>query len=447
MRFAAILVICGMLSALATPASAQKPCGADANCAKVADKAAAEQVVLTPTVIEIGKWAEGIAFDGKSLWAAESGQRSLARIDLAEGRVVEHVKVGRLPVDLAASGDGDVYALVVTDKRIWRQSANGRRGTLTKLAECPQAMIDGGRALWVLTLPSCSSDSSRLIRVDRGGRQNQTGILGEWGQALTAHSNQIWVAHARGPALTVVDQDTLDATSVRVDGASLWAISGNSRNIFAGGRVDGSTDDGLVIMLDPDRRGELHRASVSQLVTKIISNDDHVVALGDKGTIWVFSARNLALQRTITLSTGSFAPRAAIFARGALLISTSKFSGEDGAVLVVADWLPGSAPVVAPRQRISPSFDCIAANSAAEHTICANNRLASLDKALNAGYAIALGNITSPAVGGSAADLRAFKDEQRAWLRKRDDCGRDEDCLFAAYQSRLRVIETMNQPE
>ena len=59
---------------------------------------AAEHVVLTPTVIPLGQNVEGIAFDGKWLWAAESGQRTIARIDLARGAVVERVKVGRLPV-------------------------------------------------------------------------------------------------------------------------------------------------------------------------------------------------------------------------------------------------------------------------------------------------------------------------------------------------------------
>ena len=60
---------------------------------------------------------------------------------------------------------------------------------------------------------------------------------------------------------------------------------------------------------------------------------------------------------------------------------------------------------------------------------------------------MALSNITSAAVGGTAADALAFKNEQRAWLRQRNDCRGDEGCLFAAYQSRLRVLDKMNQPE
>ena len=166
-------------------------------------------------------------------------------------------------------------------------------------------MVDGAQALWVLTLPDCSSDKSRLIRVDRNsGRQTRTDELGQWGQAMVAQGDQIWIAHARGPALTVADQGSLDATSVKVAGASLWSLAANSRNVFGGGREDENNNAGLVIMFDPATRTEIHRETVSQLVRKIISDEDHVVALGNKGTIWVFSARDLTLQRTITLSYG-----------------------------------------------------------------------------------------------------------------------------------------------
>ncbi len=436
----------------------------DAGCGKAAgagnvDRASAnpDQVVIAPEIIEVGKWAEGLAWDGRSLWVAESGQRTVARIDLAARRVVDRAKVGRLPTDMVATAGGDVDVLVATDKLVWKRSANGGSATLTKLDECPQAMIGGAQALWVLTLPDCSSDKSRLIRVDRGnGRQSRTDELGQWGQAMTAQGNQIWIAHARGPALTVADQDTLDATSIKVSGASLWSLAANSRNVFGGGREDENNEAGLVVMFDPVNRTEVHRATMSQLVTRIVSDENHVVALGNKGTIWVFAARDLSLQRTITLSTGAFEPHGAIFHQDSILISVGQFSGENGAVFVVGDWRPGqrqsnlpaTEPVApAPGQRIWPSFDCAAANSAAERVICANSQLASLDRALDAGYGMALSNITSAAVGGTAADVLAFKKEQRAWLRQRDDCRGDENCLFAAYQSRLRVLDKMNQPE
>ena len=294
-------------------------------------------------------------------------------------------------------------------------------------------MVAHGENLWVLNQPTCSSEHSRVSRVDaRSGRQVQSSELGEWGQALTAFGRQIWVAHARGVALTAVDEDSLRAIPVEVRGASLWSVTANASNVYAGGRIDGTRDDGLVVMIDPATRREVARARVSQLVTSLVGDDENVVAIGDKGTIWVLSAQNLALRRTITLSTGAFSPRAMKIVRDNLLISASTFRGENGAVFVLRNWWPAVAAVPqnsAPNRVADPSFDCATARSAAEQMICANSRLAALDRVLNDGYKIALSNITSPAVGGTVADVLAFKREQRAWLQTRDACRGDEDLL------------------
>ena len=415
------------------------------------------RVQRTPTVIAVGKWAEGFAVDGKWLWVAESGDRTLAKVDFNSGRVVERFKVGRLPTEMVSTGDGNVFAMVATDKKIWSQNGRGRRDNLTQLSECPEAMIADDNDLWALTLPECSSDKSRVIRIDtRSGRQTRSPVLGQWAQALAAHRGSIWVAHAREPALTIVDKASMRPTAIDTGGSSLWSIAGNSAHVFGGGRVDGTTDDGLILKFNPANFSVLARATVPQRVAKIICDEDFVVAVGDKGMIWVFSAGDLKLLRTIELSAGAFEPRAAALHEDSLLVSSGKYRGENGAVFVIGNWRPDAQQVAAPvadpvaparGQRIFPSFDCASASSTAERFICANNQLASLDKAMAAEYDMAFGNITSEAVGGTVADALAFKREQRTWLRKRDNCGGDEDCLFATYQSRLRVIEKMNQPE
>ena len=411
---------CGFRPGDASPdAGCGRQANAGGNRGPRSPASGAEQIVLTPTVIPPGQNVEGIAFDGKWLWAAESGQRTIARIDLTRGTAVERVKVGRLPVDMASTGDGDVFALVQTDNAIWRQRA-GRGSVFAHVPDCPNGMVAHRGNLWVLNQPTCSSEHSRVSRVDaRNGRQVQSSELGEWGQALTALGRQIWVAHARGVALTAVDVDSLRAFPVEVRSASLWAITANPSNVYAGGRIDGTSDDGLVVKIDPATRTEVARARVSQRVTSLVGDDENIVAIGDKGTIWVLSAQNLTLRRTITLSTGAFSPRAMKIVQDNLLVTATTFRGENGAVFVLRNWWPAVAAVPqnsAPNRFAGPSFDCATARSAAEQVICANSQLAALDRALNKGYNIALGNITSPAVGGSVAGVLAFKREQRAWL-------------------------------
>ncbi|MCB1521827.1 MAG: hypothetical protein KDJ37_14815 [Hyphomicrobiaceae bacterium] len=432
------------------------PVGDDgrAQDAPAGDPASADEVVRNPVVIRAGKWLEGLAFDGRWLWAAESGQRSVARLDPTTGKIAERVNVGRLPTAMASTGDGRIFALVATDKLIWARRS-GRDRQLARLGGCPTGMIERHNQLWVLSEPDCSSAASRLTRVDAGnGRQRQTAVLGEWAQALTANDAEVWIAHVRAPALTIVDQDTMRATTIDIRGASLWAVTSNGRSVFAGGRIGEDNDAGVVVAIDPAGRREVRRARLSERIARIVADDDHVVAVGAKGTIWILSAVDLDLKRTITLGLGEFTPSALLFHDDALLVAAGQFRGENGAIFMVGDWRPegggkaGASGNDAPgRAAVQPSFDCTTARGEAERAICGNEELAELDAELAEEFNIAVSNITSAAVGGTAADVARFRGEQRDWLDMRNRCGRDVGCIAAAYRQRLEVLQEQNQPE
>ena len=80
---------------------------------------ALDAVTLTPRVIPVGKWAEGIVFDGSSLWVAESGQRTIAQLDLDRGNVTRRITVGRVNGRRFAFGAGiglDAEAVRLVDE-------------------------------------------------------------------------------------------------------------------------------------------------------------------------------------------------------------------------------------------------------------------------------------------------------------------------------------------
>lgn len=89
--------------------------------------------------------------------------------------------------------------------------------------------------------------------------------------------------------------------------------------------------------------------------------------------------------------------------------------------------------LTAPAVEANPSFDCRKATMAAEHAICANSVLSSMDRMLGARYAELRRN-ADPVL---AADLRRV---QRAWLTVRNRCRWDRDCLEVAYLVRLREL-------
>jgi DNA-binding beta-propeller fold protein YncE len=88
-------------------------------------------------------------------------------VDLAGGKVKKRIAVGRLPVQMAASPEGQVYALTHTDQSIWViDPVTDRARVLARLPESPQDMVYADGALWVLLWSEGSSKDSSIARVD-----------------------------------------------------------------------------------------------------------------------------------------------------------------------------------------------------------------------------------------------------------------------------------------
>jgi hypothetical protein len=308
-------------------------------------------VTLSPRVIAVGKWAEGIAFDGSTLWISESGQRTIAELNLDKGNVARRITVGRLPVDMTFANDGAVYTLVQTDKLLWQQFPRAAQGkAITGLDGCPQGMTSGDRYLWVLTWvgQDCSSDKSRLIRIDpRSGERASLNIPGEQAMHLTVNQGKVWVTNTKGQALNIVDEQTMSIQRADVKGATVQAIAATGGNVYVGGSLPGGGSSGFVAMINPSNLQELRRETTDQMVVMIVNDENSVVAVGDKGKIWVFSPGDLKLQRTVALKV-KLDPRAALILGDDLYLSSGQQQGENGAVLILSGWRPSPLPVPAP---------------------------------------------------------------------------------------------------
>lgn len=315
----------------------------------------ADEIYLDPRRIELGKWLEGFALDGNDLWVAESGQRTIAKVAFRTGVVQKRFKVGRLPVDTVVV-DGNTFTLVVTDNLILQHSKSGRKSKLVSLKDCPETMIASGTTLFVLGQPTCSSESGRVTRVDtQNGTKKLSPDLGEWTTAITAVGSDVWVGHARYTAISIVNKERLTVEKLDLSGIEVWALASNNSSVFAGGRYASTDADGSIVMIDARSREEIARYSVAELVAKITANDEYVVAVGSKGTIWVLSAIDLSLIRTIYSATGTYNPGMVHIAGNDLVISAGTYRGENGAILVFSDYLPkGLSHANAPRPKTRP---------------------------------------------------------------------------------------------
>ncbi|KZC43223.1 MULTISPECIES: lysozyme inhibitor LprI family protein [Rhodanobacter] len=95
-----------------------------------------------------------------------------------------------------------------------------------------------------------------------------------------------------------------------------------------------------------------------------------------------------------------------------------------GYVLVLQRREPGEA--------IRASFACNKAHSAVERAICASPTLAGYDRSVVAAYRRALG------LAGD--DAGAVKQVQIEWLRSRDACGANAECLSQAMRERVEQL-------
>jgi hypothetical protein len=87
---------------------------------------------------------------------------------------------------------------------------------------------------------------------------------------------------------------------------------------------------------------------------------------------------------------------------------------------------------VAPPERVAPSFDCRLARSVPEKIICADAELSRLDRDLGRLHARAK---------AAAPDAAAFRRQNDAEWRRREQACRDRDCLLRWYAQRRGQLE------
>ena len=92
----------------------------------------------------------------------------------------------------------------------------------------------------------------------------------------------------------------------------------------------------------------------------------------------------------------------------------------------------------APAAAFGIPIDCSKASTSNERTICADPFLLQADARLDTLY-----DVSSRMVAmGTRGDLI---DSQRAWIREREACGADKNCIRAAYAKRSAVFEEILQ--
>jgi sugar lactone lactonase YvrE len=305
---------------------------------------------LTPKVFPVGKWPEGVAATAEGVFVAESGQRTVVLLDPDTGAVRSRERVGRLPVGIAQDAEGRISVLVQTDRRVWRASPVGPSAAFSDLPGCPAGLAQSRSFVWVLVHPDCSSETGQLLRINPlTGERVQSPMLGVWTQALAVSQGQVAVVHARPPpSLDLVDEATLQVRQAGPPDLSAWSIAVGAGQIFIGGGLETNPGQGAVVWIDPVSGQERGRALVDQRIEALAADETDVVAVGEKGRLWVFSALDLAPRSVIDLSIGPFPARAVAIRGDRLFVTNTQKDSGNGALLVIDDWRSGAPSGLVP---------------------------------------------------------------------------------------------------
>ncbi|WP_186073745.1 lysozyme inhibitor LprI family protein [Burkholderia gladioli] len=97
-------------------------------------------------------------------------------------------------------------------------------------------------------------------------------------------------------------------------------------------------------------------------------------------------------------------------------------------VMLVLMKIPSNAPIQA-------SFPCLKASTSTEHAICGSYQLAAFDQSIAESYRRA---VTQAKASGSP--MATLIQDQRLWVKDRDACGANVECLLGSMRRRLAAL-------
>jgi hypothetical protein len=298
-----------------------------------------EEIAPQQRTVLVGKWPEGAAAGAdNAFWIAESGSRQIVRVDLATGEVGAKVPVGRLPVSMASTSDGTVYAAIFTDGKLWRQPPAGKGKSVWQLPSRQHVFIDiaaSEDSLYAIHYTDTDQRMTSLSRVDAKTSKVTTSepFVGE-GRALRFAGGAAWVLMSNG-TLAKHDAKTFDYMGGADTNYFLWSLAANGQAVYTAGKT-AQSPEGISIVArqdvnDPQVRIEKTIES-NELILTMAATDTHVAAIGENGNVWILGADDLRPLKHFNLGVQ---PRSAVFHNGQLLVTTHQGNGETGSLVIV----------------------------------------------------------------------------------------------------------------
>jgi ABC-type transport system substrate-binding protein/DNA-binding beta-propeller fold protein YncE len=175
--------------------------------------------------VQVGQNPDALVYGFGSLWVANSGERTVQRVNPKTHEVIQTIEVGSNPTAIALSA-----------KNVW--VANGSDGTVTEIDAAttrvvvpripvgaqPAALVVGPKGVWVA---NSGDDNLSLIDID-SARVVATKQAGDGPDGMVVDGDALWVANGADATLSHLDARTGDPVSgsARADAGATGLLLG-----------------------------------------------------------------------------------------------------------------------------------------------------------------------------------------------------------------------------
>jgi YVTN family beta-propeller protein len=177
--------------------------------------------------IPVGSAPAAVAITGPDAWVTNSGEGTVSRVSTVTNRAVEKIQVGNLPVAIAA-GSGAVWVANEGDGTVDR--IDPVTGYVTKkgiqVGARPDGIAAGAGAVWV-----ANGEDGTVTRIDPATYQPGGPVhVGSGPEGLAVTPGAVWVANSLDLTVSKIDPaaERVTATISVGDGPSSIVAAGNS---------------------------------------------------------------------------------------------------------------------------------------------------------------------------------------------------------------------------
>jgi YVTN family beta-propeller protein len=188
--------------------------------------------------IPVGSAPTAVTVTGPDVWVANGGDGTVSRINAAAGAVVQTIPVGNVPVAIARGPSG-VWVANEGDDTVDRiDPANGDVTWTVPVGGRPDGVAAGPDAVWV-----ANSQDGTITRIDPAtGQPGGPVAVGSGPQGIAVTPTAVWVANSLDLTVSKIDPATSRVTATIGVGDGPSSIAAVNGAIWVSGEFDATLD-------------------------------------------------------------------------------------------------------------------------------------------------------------------------------------------------------------